>query len=120
MAQKLGFKRFLLSRWAQNRSLILPDGSDLKLELVSPCNAALPQDRNNNITWYKLLYYFDFINITKKMSVGLDIWDKLFLQIISSVDQYVSIVRERSLLELVAVKLPTNSKYEILIFKNES
>ena len=50
MAQKLG-QQFQLSHWAKGRSLSLPKGnSDLVLELISPCNMALPQDRGN-ITW---------------------------------------------------------------------
>lgn len=49
MVVKLG-RRFQLSTWAKNRSLILPNGSDLLVETISPCNMELPQDRGN-ITW---------------------------------------------------------------------
>lgn len=49
MVQKLG-KEFQLSLWAKSRSLFLPDVSDLILEIISPCNLALPKDRKN-MTW---------------------------------------------------------------------
>ncbi len=50
MAQKLG-QHFQLSQWAKDGSLFLPKGSsDLILEMISPCNMALPEDRGN-ITW---------------------------------------------------------------------
>lgn len=50
MAQKLG-QYFELSHWAKSRSLFLPKGNfDLLLDVISPCNMALPQDRGN-ITW---------------------------------------------------------------------
>ena len=49
MVQKLG-KEFQLSLWAKSRSLFLPNVSDLFLEILSPCNMAMPLDRQN-ITW---------------------------------------------------------------------
>lgn len=49
MALKLG-KQFQLTRWAINRSLFLPNSTDLLFELISPCNMALPQDEKN-LTW---------------------------------------------------------------------
>ena len=49
MVQKLG-NEFQLSRWAKSRSLFLPNDFDLALEIISPCNMALPQDRKN-MTW---------------------------------------------------------------------
>lgn len=48
-AQKCGHQ-FDLSGWAKRRSLLLPNGSDLRVALISPCNLALPQDRQN-VTW---------------------------------------------------------------------
>lgn len=47
MVQRLG-KEFPMSVWAESRSLFLSSG--LNLEIISPCNMALPQDRNN-VTW---------------------------------------------------------------------
>jgi hypothetical protein len=49
MVQKLG-KEFQLSLWAKSRSLFLPNDSDLFLQIISPCNMALSQDRKN-LTW---------------------------------------------------------------------
>lgn len=51
MVHKLGAGLFGLSSWAKNRSLLLPSGSDLLVETISPCNMALPQDRNTNTSW---------------------------------------------------------------------
>lgn len=49
MVEILG-NEFQLSRWAKSRSLFLPSDSELVLEIISPCNMVLPQDRQNT-TW---------------------------------------------------------------------
>ena len=49
MAQKLS-SQFQLSIWAKSRALFLSNDSEMLLEIISPCNMALPQDRNN-LTW---------------------------------------------------------------------
>ncbi len=53
MAQKLGPGLFQLSRWAQERSLLKNSNKspELTLDLISPCNNALPEDRYTNNSW---------------------------------------------------------------------
>lgn len=48
MAQRLG-SHFQLSTWAKKNSIYLYN--DMHLEVISPCNMALPQDQNSNISW---------------------------------------------------------------------
>lgn len=49
MVSKLG-RRFELSGWARNRSLLIPNGLDLVLDTISPCNMAMDQD-TKNVSW---------------------------------------------------------------------
>ena len=53
LVSKLG-TRFELSGWARNRSLLIPNGSDLLLDTISPCNMAMDQD-TKDVSWVAYL-----------------------------------------------------------------